>query len=188
MQGEAIVKRILSDANLRAEEIVFEAEEKANLILQDSKEYAENKIKKAQKQAEEKSQQIFERYETLSRIEGNKIMLNKKQNILKDLKNEALDVLLSLSKQEKLDLVSNLLKNNAESGETVLLNIKGLTNKDVEDLEVTKKLKLKVDKNKNEKQVGIILSSESCDKNLLFNTLIADIFEQNQLDINKLLF
>lgn len=188
MQGDAIVKRILSDAKNKADEVVLQAEEKAKAIVDSAKEYSDKKQNETAIKAQEKSQQIFDRYETLSRIEGNKILLNKKQNVLKDLKNQALDVLLGLDKKEKLKLIEKLIKDNAEKEETVLLNVKGLTISDVEELKVVKSLSLKVEKNKVENQIGIILSSKTCDKNLLFADLIENAFENNQLEINRLLF
>ena len=188
MQGDAIVKRILSDAKNKADEVVLQAEEKAKAIVDSAKEYSDKKQNETAMKAQEKSQQIFDRYETLSRIEGNKILLNKKQNVLKDLKNQALDVLLGLDKKEKLKLIEKLIKDNAEKEETVLLNVKGLTISDVEELKVVKSLSLKVEKNKVENQIGIILSSKTCDKNLLFADLIENAFENNQLEINRLLF
>ena len=188
MQGDAIVERILSDAKNKADEVVLQAEEKAKAIIDSAKEYSDKKQKETVVKAQEKSQQIFDRYETLSRIEGNKILLNKKQNVLKDLKNQALDVLLALDKKEKLELIEKLIKDNAEKEETVLLNVKGLTISDIEELKVVKSLSLKVEKNKVENQIGIILSSKTCDKNLLFASLIENAFENNQLEINRLLF
>ena len=188
MQGEAIVKRILEDAKLKADECVNEAYNKAKQILDVADNYTKKKREEVENSSNEKQQQISDRYETLSKIEGNKIILNKKQNILKDLKLKALNVLLSLQKKEKLALIEKLLKANAEESEQLLLNIEGVDVKDVEEMEVVKKLKLKVSKNKNAKQVGIILSSTNCDKNLLFSSLIENAFEQEQGDINKLLF
>lgn len=188
MQGEAIVKRILDDANLRAEECVNEAYNKAKQILEKADNFVKQKKEEVENFSNEKQQQISERYATLSKIEGNKIILNKKQNVLKDLKNKALNVLLSLNKDEKLALVEKLLKANAEEGEQLLVNIDGITLENVESLEIVKKLKLKVSKNKNVKQVGIILSSTNCDKNLLFASLVENAFEQEQNEINKLLF
>ena len=157
MQGDAIVKRILSDAKNKADEVVLQAEERAKAIVNSAKEYSDKKHSETVLKAQEKSQQIFDRYQTLSRIEGNKIILNKKQNVLKDLKNQALDVLLGLNKKEKLELIEKLIKENATEGETAVLNVKGITVKEVEELKVVKSLKLKVEKNKVDSQVGIIL-------------------------------
>ena len=54
-------------------------------------------------------------------------------------------------------------------------------------LRKVKNLKLNVEKYKGEQQ-GLILESKSCDKNLLFEDLINQIFEQNQDEINNILF
>ena len=108
MQGDVIVNRILNDAQLKASEIINEANEKVNKINEDINIFAEEKSKEVTKKLEEASKQLSERYLTLAKIEGNKIILNKKQEVLKDLKKQALDTLLQLSKEEMLALVEKL--------------------------------------------------------------------------------
>ena len=187
MQGEAIVNRILSDADERAKVVIEEATLKAKELVSEAEIFSANLKNKAEEKASEREDQIIERYKTLARIEGNKILINKKQEILKDLKKQALDVLLGLDKSKKLELIEKLLNNFAEKEEKLLVNIVGITNEEIESLEVVKKLKLDVEKYKGEQQ-GLILESKSCDKNLLFEDLINQIFEQNRDEINNILF
>ena len=187
MQGEAIVNRILADANEKATAFITDADVKADAIIDKAEEDARLKQEKTEAICQEKDAQIVERFKTLSRIEGNKIILKKKQQILKDLQIKALDVLLSFDKKEMLALVEKLLKENAEENETLLFNIKNVTKDDIESLKITKSLKLKVEKSKSENQ-GIVLSSNKCDKNLLFKDLIFYAFDNNQAEINNILF
>ena len=86
-----------------------------------------------------------------------------------------------------LALVEKLLKENAEENETLLFNIKNVTKDDIESLKITKSLKLKVEKSKSENQ-GIVLSNNKCDKNLLFKDLVFYAFDNNQAEINNILF
>ncbi len=188
MQGDVIVNRILSDAQLKASEIINEANEKVNKINEDINIFADEKSKEVTIKLEEASKQLSDRYATLAKIEGNKIILNKKQEVLKDLKNQALNTLLQLNKEDMLALVEKLLKANASKDETILFNIKNVTKKDIESLEIVSKLNLSVTKNANENQYGMILVSQTCDKNLLFEQLISDAFEQNQAEIHEILF
>jgi len=187
MQGQAIVNRILLDAQEKAKEIIETAELKASEILADAKEFEQTKQTKAEEKSQEKASEIAERNNTLAKIEGRKIILNKKQNILKDLKQQALDVLLQLEKPKMLELVEKLLKKNAEKNETLFVNIKGLTNKDIEGLEIVKKLSLNVSKAEFD-SVGLVLSNDSCDKNLLFEDLISASFSEVEDEVNAILF
>ena len=187
MQGQAIVNRILLDAQEKAKQVVDNANLKAEEILANAENFANEKQQEAELKAQEKTAEIADRNNTLAKIEGRKIILNKKQNILKDLKNQALDVLLSLKKADMLKMIEKLLKKNATSAETLFVNVKGITLKDVNSLEVVKKLKLDVCKGSFE-QEGLVLSSESCDKNLLFADLISVAFDEVADEINAVLF
>ena len=100
MQGEVIVNRILNDAKLKADEILSNANSKVEEINLEIEEYANKKSNEVAIKLEETSKQIQERYATLARIDGNKIILKSKQNVIKDLKKEALNALLQLNKQE----------------------------------------------------------------------------------------
>ena len=188
MQGEVIVNRILNDAKLKADEILANANSKVEEINLEIEEYANKKSNEVAIKLEEASKQIQDRYATLARIDGNKIILKSKQNVIKDLKKEALNALLQLNKQELIGFIEKLIKSNASENEVLLLNVANISISDVQELEIVKNLKLNVQENKNKKQIGIILCSEICDKHLLFDQLIADILEQNEAEINNLLF
>lgn len=188
IQGDKIVNRILSDATAKAEDITSVAKSQAEEIIAKATAFAEEQLKEAEKISKQNNKKIEEKYATLSKIEGNKILLKAKQNMLEDLKSKALSFLLSSSKREMLLFVENLLKEHASKDETLLLNIENLSIEDVKCLNIVKKLNLKVEANKNKEQIGIILSTKACDKNLLFENLIEDAFVNNQEDIYKLLY
>lgn len=188
MQGDAIVNRILADGKLKADEIVEEAKQKAFKITKEAEEYATSKTEETENIINERAEQIKERYVVLARIEGNKIILNKKQELLTTLKQKALETLLKLSKDDMLSFIEKLLKENASKGETLKVNIDNVTLKDVENLKTVKAKELKVVKNKNSSEIGIILSSANVDKNLTFAELINDAYLQSQGEIGKILF
>lgn len=188
IQGDAIVNRILSDATARAEDITAVAKSQAEEIVEKARSFAKEKLKEAEKISKQNNQSVEEKYATLSKIEGNKILLKAKQEILEDLKTKALSFLLSMSKKEMLVFIENLLKEHASKDETLLFNIENVNLNDIKDLSIVKKLNLSVEENKNKEQVGIILSNACCDKNLLFDSLIEDAFLNSQEDIYRLLF
>ncbi len=188
MQGDAIVNRILADGKLKADEIVEEAKQKAFKINREAEEYATSKTEEAERIITERAQQIQERYVVLARIEGNKIILNKKQELLSNLKQKVLETLLKQDKATMLSLIEKLLKENASKGETLKINIDSVALKDVEALKVVKDKALKVTKNKNKDEIGIILSSANMDKNLTFAELINDAYSTSQGEISKILF
>ena len=188
MQGEIIVNRIIADANLKAQESTDNARQRAKSIMEEAEAFNEKKNQEVKDETAVRGKEISDRYATLARIEGNKIILNKKQEIIKDLKNKALDSLLALSNDKKLELVEKMLKNNASKGETLKVNIEGVSLDDVKKLKVVKDLELKVEKNNDKNAIGLILSSASMDKNLLFYQLIDMAYDENEEKINGILF
>lgn len=188
MQGEIIANRILQDGQIRADEIIEEAKQKAQKINSEAEEYALSKKEETQNIINEKAMQIQERYVVLSRIEGNKIILNKKQELLSNLKQKTLEALLKQDKAILLSFIEKLLKENASKGETLKINTGNISVKDVEALKIVKDKNLKVTNNKNSEEIGLILSSENMDKNLTFAELINDAYLQCQGEIGKILF
>ncbi len=188
MQGDAIVNRILADGKLKANEILEDAKQKAFKINKEAEEYAVLKNEEAEKLIIERARQIEDRYVVLSRIEGNKIILNKKQEVLAELKKKALDILLKQDKDKMLSLIEKMLKENASKGETLKVNIDTISLKDIENLKIVKTKELKVVKNKNKDEIGLVLSSSNVDKNLTFYELINSAYEESQGEIGKILF
>ena len=80
MQGQAIVNRILLDAQEKAKQVVDNANLKAEEILANAENFASEKQQEAELKAQEKTAEIADRNNTLAKIEGRKIILNKKQN------------------------------------------------------------------------------------------------------------
>ena len=188
IQGDAIVNRILSDATAKAEDITNVAKSQAEELLASAKTFAKDKLKEAEKISKQNNKKVEEKYVTLSKIEGNKVLLQAKQQVLEDLQTKALNFLLNQQKKQMLTFVEDLLKQYASKNEKLLLNIDGLTIADVKALKTVKELNLEVKANKNSEQVGIVLETENCDKNLIFESLIEDAFLNCQEEIYRLLF
>lgn len=187
MQGEAIVNRILSDGKIKANEIIEEAKSKASKINQDAQDFATQKNLEANEIANKNAEQIAESYKILTKIEGNKIMLNKRQEILSNLKSLALQSLLKLDSAKMLSLIEKLLNKNASKGETLRVGIPSVKLADIQGLKVVKDKTLKVVKNSSN-EIGLVLSNANFDKNLLFEELINETYEKCQSEITALLF
>ena len=187
MQGEKITKKIIEDAKLKANSIIEDAQNQADLILTEAKKFADDKKEETLKKVENFKESTIEKYNTLLKIEENKILLNERQNILNDLKKEAKAFLLDMKKEDMLKFLDKIIKSYAEKEETLLFNIKDVNKKDLSALESVKKLKLNVVESSLDEE-GIVLSNKNCDKNLLFSSLIDCSFEKNDWKINELLF
>lgn len=187
MQGDKITKRILDDAVAKANSIVDEAKLQAEETLGKANSFAKTKQEEMLKKVGDYKISAAEKYNTLLKIEGNKILLKTKQNVLEKLKQKAIEDILNLRKEDMLKFLANLIKQYANKDETLKFNIKKITKEDVTSLDVVKKLNLKVEK-LNEDEEGLVLSNASFDKNLLFSTLVNSAFEEKEDEISKILF
>lgn len=185
MQGNIIADKIVQDANSQADAIIKKAQNTAG-------EYDQKFASFMTKESEALAKKIFDAEEDMSqdykanlKIEKNKFLYRKKQEILSVIKEKALHEILAYDKKKKLKFVDTLVKYNASHKETLYINYPGLTLVDVKELPIVKKLALKVVKGSD---LGLIISSDYVDKNLLFETLIDGAVEKQETEISKLLF
>lgn len=187
MQADKITSRILEDANLKATSVLEEAENQAKYILNEADDYSKKQQEQTLKKVEEYKNAVRDKYDILLKIDVKKEELKNKQQILENLKENAVNFLSNLPKQDKIKLLNKLIKKYAEVGDIVLFNINGLTKADILAIKSVKDLNLKVE-NLTSEEEGVILSIKKCDKNLLFSTLVMSYFEENEKDIIKILF
>ena len=187
MQADKITKKILEEASAMASSILEDAESQSKLMQNKADDFVLTQKKEVETKIENFKTSVEEKYNTLLKIEGNKILLKSKQDILNRVKETALNNLVNLSKQESLKFLTSLIKKYASKGETLYFSFKNINQQDILDLPCVKELNLNV-KKANFDETGIILSNENCDKNLLFNTLIETAFEEKEDEINKILF
>lgn len=187
VQSDAITARILQDAEVKAQEIKNSYELKSKAALLEAQDFANQKKKECKQLAKERQVEIKDKYSTLARIEGNKIVLQSKQKVLKSIKEGALDFLCALNKTQTLKLVESLIENNAEKDDEVLFNLNKVNLEDIEKIKIVKTLKLNVKQDKD-LDYGIMLCGKNVDKNLLFKTLIENTYLENESEICFKLF
>ena len=187
VQSDAITARILQDAEAKALEIKNSYELKSKAALLDAQDYANQKKKECKILAKEMQNEIKDKYSTLARIEGNKIVLQSKQKVLEGVKEGALNFLCALDKAKTLKLVENLIEKNAEKDDEVLFNLNGISEEEIQNFKTVKSLKLNVKQDAN-LEYGIVLCGKNVDKNLLFKTLVENAYLENESEICFKLF
>ena len=187
VQVDAITNRILQDAEAKAQEIKNSCELKCQEILLEAQNYAKQMQKECKDLAKEKQKEIEDKYLTLAKIEGNKIVLKAKQNVLDSVKQKALEFLCAQSKTETLALVEKLIEKNAEKEDVISFNLNGIKEDDILKINCVKEMGLKVKFDKNI-DFGVLLCGKNCDKNLLFKNLVDGAFEELEKEICFILF
>ncbi|MBQ3047926.1 MAG: hypothetical protein IJD48_02805 [Clostridia bacterium] len=187
VQSQMITTKILQDAYDKGEEIKNSYSLKAQQILLEAKNFEQQKQKELKQTVKLMQLELEDRYSTLAKIEGNKIVLKTKQKLLQSVKNQALNFILAWDKQKILDFVDKLIKLNAEASDKVVFNLKDISVEDIQSLNSVSGLDLKCQKD-NSIDYGVVLIGNTCDKNLLFCSLIENEYMKHENDICKILF
>lgn len=187
---DAIIGKILDDAYRDAEATIAEAKEQAKAILEraenDAKVYAEKQNALISKERED----LLKRRKTVSELEGKKLFLKAKQEILDACFKRALALIRGLSEKEYLKLIEGMLKEAAD-GDVVTAAAcdKAVVTKEFIDAYAKKrKIKLVLSDEYGGFSGGIILSSIDVDKNLTLEVEIASLRAETEPEISKLLF
>ena len=176
MEGkEAIIKRIISDAEKKAKSITEIAKADALERETDAKSWAEDYVGAQEKILTRDAEDVVTRRKTVAELDVRKITLKAKQDIISKVFDEVLAKLCALKKADYLKLVEEKMIESAEIGDTVVLSKDGvLTDKDVSGLKVFSDKKLSVSKDKGEFIGGVYLEGEKCDKDLTFSSIVEE--------------
>ena len=186
--SEALVQRIISDAELRAEKIVSDAKSFFGSAVSRAEEEAAALKQNAAVSCAAQCEVIKRARATLSAIETKKTFLTAKQAIVEKVFSRALEKLVAISAAEYLALIDKLVKNHAEKGDVVVLSESApVTALEVKALPSVEKLSLKVEKT-GKFEGGIVLSGKVFDKDLSFKALCEAEKEKIEAEIAKKLF
>lgn len=190
MEGtQAIVKKIIDDANHRAQSIIKNAENLVNAKINEANEFS-NKYTDAQLSlAKNEAKEIVERKLIVADLDVRKNLLKEKQDLITKTFDLALEKLCKIEKKQYLSLVEKLIVDNAEEGDKVILSADNvLCEKDISSFAVFCEKKLVVDNNRGDFIGGVMLIGKDCDKDLTFKSIIAFNKELLSSKISQMLF
>lgn len=188
MGKEAIVERILSDANAEAEAILKDAEEKAAAVVADASARAEKGRRESEAEVKEKTKSIFERKAAAARLDSAKILLGEKRRVIDTIYARASERLTALSEEDCLKLTERLLKSYAEEGDEIFFAANYPYVSAAARLPVVQEKNLKISSEKAETDGGFLLRGASSDKDLSYGALLAADREEHQAEIAAQLF
>lgn len=117
----SITERIRKDAQNKAEQIIAAAEQEADAIRRRAADEAEHTLAQRRKSGEADANKARERRITSARMDGKKLLLNTKQQLLSEVFTLALADILDLPQADYEELLIALLTQADSSGE-ILLN------------------------------------------------------------------
>ena len=104
-------KEIIRQAEKEAEKIIKNAKKEAEALIEKAKAEAKQEIKKERKKARKEKERLFNREKIKANIEGKKIILNTKKEVLERVFQEFLKKVLDMKEKEKTELYRSLVKN-----------------------------------------------------------------------------
>lgn len=183
--SEAIINKIISDAEENANAILSGAEKTASETIEKAKELANAKIVAERESAENDARLVVERKKTVGVLDSRKIALRARQELLDECFEKAEQKILSLPKDEYLDFIGKLIEENADDGDEIVLSPteKYISKEFVEKLSEKTGKKLGISEERENYVGGVILRSSSCDKNLTLKALLRTLREKSEREV-----
>ena len=186
---QAIVKKIIDDANAKAQSIINNAENLVNFKINEANEFSSKYTDAQLSLAKSEASKIVERKLIVADLDVRKNLLKEKQDLITKTFDLALEKLRSLDKTNYLSFVEKLIVDNAEEGDRIVLSAdEVLCEKDVNSLVVFSEKKLAIDKNRGDFIGGVMLIGKNCDKDLTFKSIVAFNKEILSSKVSQMLF
>ena len=180
MQGkDAIIEKIINDANQSAKMILDDASKIATERKQDAENWASEYSSAQKKQVEKAFSDIVDRRKIVANLDVKKNILKAKQDVISDTFSLVVKKMQGLDKKEYLKFVTKLIEKNADFGDKIVLSSDGVISKDeILALNVVKEKNLTIDSKRGDFVGGVMLVSDKCDKDLSFRSIVEDKKEE----------
>lgn len=191
MQGkEAIINRILSDAKADAKALLDEAQKKADKLISSATEQCEKLRADFEGDKARIHDEILFRSSVVSTLDAQKHVLQAKNLLISLTFEKVLDKLKALDSKVYDELLSKMLE-LASDGDIVTVSGKDkkfLTKDKLASFITKNKIKLSLSKDSGDFAGGVVLSNGGVDKNITFETEIAQLREEYEEVVAKMLF
>ncbi len=190
MGKEAIIEKIISDAEARANAILEEARLKADEIIATAAQECKEYLAKNKHEIDVATSEIAKRSETVAELDARKLGLGAKSKTLDLTYSLVLEKLRNLDKKTLKALLLGML-DKAEGGDVVIIseNEKDIvTSKVVQDVAKKKGITLTLSEKFGDFDGGMILSGKGVDKNLTFDAELDVLREDTEGRVAKELF
>lgn len=188
MSIQAIVERIISDAEEEARSAVVAAEERAEQTRAQALARAEKYKAGAETENAAKRKAILEGRAATARLDSAKILLAEKRRVMDVIYSRALEELNALSQKDALKLAERLLYAYAEEGDEIIFAENYKYTREVAKLEAVKEKGLKVSPKTAKLDGGFMLSGKDADKDVSYGALLAADRESAQAEMAMKLF
>lgn len=188
MSKEAILERIISDAQAAADATVAEAEGRAAEIIAEAEARAARGRQGTSAIIAERSKAIADGKAAAARLDAAKVMLAAKRGVIDAVYARALEKLKALPQKDAVRLAEGLLLSYAEDGDELVFATNFAYKAQVLKLAVVAEKNLKNSGKTADIDGGFILIGKNSDKDLSYGALLALDREERQAEIAAKLF
>ncbi len=192
MEGQnAIILKILSDAELRAAEITSLAKEKAGDVLLSATNAEKERVDKLALDAQKRAEDIIKNRITLAELDIHKDKLRARRDLLDSAYEKAADKIFSMPAAKYQELIMKMLRKYASDGETVICGKGDESRIDgafIKRANAELKITLKLAESSGDFSGGVILVGAGYDKNLTFKSLFKTLRSETEPQTAAILF
>lgn len=187
---QAIIDKIIGDANARAAQIAEEAKAKTDAIAEKAEKAAADIVAEGEAKKKAAFDTVVANSAVVANLDCKKALLTAKTNLIGGAFDRAAETLRA-DKKKYCDLVSKMIASAAEDGDKVRVSER---DKDVLDKafieSVAKKCKIKLTPDKEYAPIkgGVILVGKNYDKNLSLDLELQTLREECEGEVAKVLF
>ncbi len=124
---EKITSKILSEAESQKQEVLAQAKSKSDAVLQEAEKKAEEMIKQSELNGMAEKDKIITRRKSVADIDSRKVILAKKQEIIAESFDKAVDAIVCMDEDKYIDLLVTLGKNSGACSGLLIFNEKEKT-------------------------------------------------------------
>ncbi len=187
---EAIIQKIIDDANTVVSANIAEANDTAGQILARAQRQVDKFIESNSGRTDRLYQEALERSQVVANQDVKKLLQGKKKEIIDMAFDEALGA-IKADKKTYLALIEGMILSCCEDGDEVVVAMeddKVITKKLIADLAKKSKKSLKKSDEFGDFKGGVILSGKNYDKNLTLELELSLIKEKIESNIDSILF
>lgn len=190
MSKEAIIDKILSDANLKGDAIIGEANEKADEIISLAAKQCKDYLYKSKTEIDRLTLEIDERSRSVAELDARKLLLATKTQVLDSVYAKTLEKLRNLDKEQYSALIFSMLE-NAKDGDVVTVSEREkdiVTKESLADFAKKKGISLTLADKFGDFDGGVVISENGVDNNFTLEVEVALLREQTETKIAKEIF
>lgn len=174
MEGkDAIITKIIDDANQKASSIIDNAKFEGSLLVKEAENWATQYVIAQEEELKKTQKEIVFRRKTVAELDVRKNTLQKKQEFISSIIDKVYVELTKLNKTEYLSFVEKNICSCCDENDVIVLSKDNvLTKEDLASLKIVKEKKLTIDEKLGEFTGGVYLVGKISDKDLTFKSII----------------